>query len=608
LKTFHFHISNRKSPEPNSRREYRGFSEENKLHKLARRSDFCACFSYLFSLLSLLAVLNAAAWSQPLTGAISGRVVTEDGQPVPRATVSITASGMTNRRLSVNTDEEGNFRAEGLDAAAYVVSASAPGYVVRPKREAGARRARFNYIGEVVTFTMLKGGVITGRVMNVAGEPVVGVPVMAERVRDEDGRSLPAPEKVAASSQRQTDDRGVYRWYGLAPGSYVIYAGGSGGLSTRPTPFEGRMLIYHPSARRDAAAEITVRGGEEVSGIDIRYRSERSYIISGKITGLPATGGPVQIVLRKAGSDLLMATISPQPSGAESGYAIYGMPSGEYEIVAARDFSADEIAFASSPRRVVVNGHDVGGINLALAPLAALAGKVTVEKAARKCEAARDSRVNEIVVRARRDEPGEKDDAPASPFWSQPSGEANEAGAFSIRGLKAGRYRLETSLPGADWYVKEMRLGGAPATTGDVARNGVRLKSGERLPGALIKLGEGAAGLKGKVVAEGAARLPARMLAHLAPAEPEALDEALRFIEARVESDGIFSFSNLSPGKYWLLARAVPDSEPNDKPARPAAWDAAERAKLRREAEAAKIVIELKPCQRIRDYALRYGK
>ena len=553
-------------------------------------------------------MLNAAAWSQPLTGAISGRVVTEDGQPVPRATVSITASGMTNRGLSVNTDEEGNFRAEGLDAAAYVVSASAPGYVVRPKSEDGARRARFNYIGEVVTFTMLKGGVITGRVMNVAGEPVVGVPVMAERVRDEDGRPLPAPEKGAASSQRQTDDRGVYRWYGLAPGSYVICAGGSGGLPTRPTPFEGRMLIYHPSARRDAAAEIIVRGGEEVSGIDIRYRSERSYIISGKITGLPATGGPVQIVLRKAGSDLLVATTSPQPSGAESGYAIYGMPNGEYEIVAARDFSADENAFASSPRRVVVNGRDVGGIDLALAPLAALAGRVTVEKAVRKCEAARDSRLNEIAVRARRDEPGEKGDATPSPFWSQPSGEANEAGAFSIRGLKAGRYRLETPLPGADWYVKEMRLGGAPATADDLARNGVRLKSGERLSGALITLGEGAAALKGKVVAEGDIRLPAKMLAHLAPAEPEARDEALRFVEARVENDGLFSFGNLAPGKYWLLARPVPDSEPNDKPARPAAWDAAERAKLRREAEAANIVIELKPCQRVRDYMLRYGK
>ena len=552
--------------------------------------------------------LNVAAWSQPLIGAISGRVVTEDGQTVPRATVLITASGKTNRRMSINTDEEGNFRAEGLDAAAYVVSASAPGYVVRPRSEAGARRAGFNYIGEVVTVTMFIGGVITGRVVNAAGEPVVGVPVVAERVRDEDGRPLPTPEKVAASSLRQTDDRGVYRWYGLAPGSYVVCAGGSGGFSTRPTPFEGRTLICHPSATRDAAVDVTVRGGEELSGIDIRYRSERGYIISGKITALPATGGPVQIVLRKAGSDLLMATTSPHQSSAESSYVLYGVPNGEYEIIAARDFSGDENAFASAPRRVVVNGRDVGGIDLALAPMAALAGKVTVEKEARKCEAARDSRLNEVVVRARRDEPGEKGAAPPSPSWSQPSGEANEAGAFSIRGLKAGRYRLETPLPGADWYVKEMRLGGAPAAAGDLARNGVTLKSGERLSNALITLSEGAVGLKGKAVAEGEARLPARMLAHLAPAEPEARDEALRFAETRVESDGLFSFSNLAPGKYWLLARPVPDSDTNDKPARPAAWDAAERAKLRREAEAANVVIDLKPCQRVSDYIFHYGK
>jgi len=205
------------------------------------------------------------------------------------------------------------------------------------------------------------------------------------------------------------------------------------------------------------------------------------------------------LVLRKAGSDLLMATTSPQPSGAESGYALYGVPNGEYEIIAVRDFLGDENAFASAPRRVVVNGRDL-------------------------------------------------------------------------------------------------------------ARNGVTLKSGERLSNALITLGGGAAGLKGKVVAEGEARLPARMLAHLAPAEPEARDEALRFAETRVESDGLFSFSNLAPGKYWLLARPIPDSEPNDKPARPAAWDASERAKLRREAEAANVVIELKPCQRVSDYTFRYGK
>lgn len=208
-------------------------------------------------------------------------------------------------------------------------------------------------------------------------------------------------------------------------------------------------------------------------------------------------------------------------------------------------------------------------------------------------------------MRARRDEPDEKSDAPPSPLWSQPAGEANEVGAFSIRGLKAGRYRLEPLLPGADWYVKEMRLGGAPEVS--VARNGLTLKSGERLTGALITLGDGAAGLKGKIVAAGDARLPSRMRAHLAPAEPEARDEALRFAEAPVESDGAFSFSNVAPGKYWLLARPIAEA-PNDKPIRPAAWDTAERAKLRWETEATNIVIELKPCQRVSDYTLHYGK
>jgi hypothetical protein len=57
-----------------------------------------------------------------------------------------------------------------------------------------------------------------------------------------------------------------------------------------------------------------------------------------------------------------------------------------------------------------------------------------------------------------------------------------------------------------------------------------------------------------------------------------------------------------------LLARAIPDTELGDKPAKPVAWDALERAKLRKEAEAANSVVELKTCQRIRDFSLRWVK
>src|SRR6266852_3989447 len=71
---------------------------------------------------------NSSETKSPATGAITGRVVSE-GQPVPGATVFVVAIGAQNG-LRTGTDNDGNFKAEGLDAGAYRVSASSPGYVV----------------------------------------------------------------------------------------------------------------------------------------------------------------------------------------------------------------------------------------------------------------------------------------------------------------------------------------------------------------------------------------------------------------------------------------------------------------------------------------------
>jgi hypothetical protein len=62
----------------------------------------------------------------------------------------------------------------------------------------------------------------------------------------------------------------------------------------------------------------------------------------------------------------------------------------------------------------------------------------------------------------------------------------------------------------------------------------------------------------------------------------------------------------LAPGRYWILARAVPDKKSSEQPARPAAWDAESRVKLWRDAKAANSLIELQPCQNVRDHVLRY--
>src|SRR5205085_157909 len=76
-------------------------------------------------------------------------------------------------------------------------------------------------VGDSVTFTLTKGGVITGTVTGANG-PLVGVSVFATRVRDATGKKIFTA--IPSGFERRTDDRGVFRLYALPPGAYVLTA------------------------------------------------------------------------------------------------------------------------------------------------------------------------------------------------------------------------------------------------------------------------------------------------------------------------------------------------------------------------------------------------
>ena len=120
-------------------------------------------------------------------------------------------------------------------------------------------------------------------------------------------------------------------------------------------------------------------------------------------------------------------------------------------------------------------------------------------------------------------------------------------------------------------------------------------------------IGQDAAGLRGHVAvtAEGTA-IPAGLRVHLVPVERERVDNILRYSETLVDRDGSFVFTNLAPGRYLIVARLEPPAETQPTPPRPVAWDPTARTKLRRQAEAANTVVELKPCERLVDYALSF--
>ena len=438
---------------------------------------------------------------------------------------------------------------------------------------------------------------------------MIGIKVVAFRVRDLEGKPLQA---AINSSQRQTDDRGVYRFYGLQPGGYIVVANSNSNYSGG-SAYYGETPTYHPSSTRDAAAEVAVASGSEASGVDIRYRGETGRAVSGRVTNVDLGGsvGPLMVYLTYAGTGASFDLSYVNPSQGAAGFAFYGVPDGEYELNAERLEDGRNDGLSSQPRRVTVRGADVTGIELNLSLKSSIAGKVVLEPLPQRCDEKPQIALEEIILRAHRDDAVKT--PPANLFFPRET-VADEKGEFKLKPLVPARYRLRPSLPGENWYLKSITApspaparGAAPSSGADLGRSGVILKPGERASGITVTIAEGAASLRGRMTPEKeGARLPARLVVHLVPAEPASADNVLRYAEVFAERDGAFEFKNMAPGKYRISVRPSSDDEPIDRPVAPAAWDPNERAKLRKEAEAMKIEIELKPCQRAADQVVKY--
>ena len=261
-----------------------------------------------------------------------------------------------------------------------------------------------------------------------------------------------------------------------------------------------------------------------------------------------------------------------------------------------------------------MSGGDVTGVDLALEPLASIEGRAVIEPLpdlAQKtgCTGDRSARVEEVVIGARGNDKPRPEDRALGFFSYFQNTSPSEKGEFALRHLRAGVHRVDLQLPSNTLFIKSVTL--PPSTANvkpiDAAKGGLSLKSGDKVKGLVVTLSEGAAGLRGKVVTGEENKPPAiKMRVHVVPAEPEAVDEVLRYFELEAATDGSFSFMNIPPGKYWLVAREMSEQEQPQSDQKPVAWDAGGRMGLRFEGDASKIVTELARCQRVADFVLKY--
>lgn len=549
------------------------------------------------------------------SGSITGRVVNESGQPLSNALVFARAFGSSNPGRNTFADAEGNFQLKGLDTGLYSLSAFAPAYVM-PARDPKDLQDNLLRVGDSVKLTLFKGAVLTGTVTNSAGEPVIAVPVHVQMVRDAEGKRKTVGVELGA---RTTDDRGIYRIYGLQPGTYVVFAGVTGSFGFSLTPYNSDVPTYSPSSTRDNAAEITLRSGDEITGVDIRYRGEPGHVASGSVIGTasPETPGSYMVNLAAVSNGKpIWSNNTSQPPMAK-GFAFDGLADGEYDLWS-NSFITGEVGI-SEPRRIRIKGADVTGIELTTKPLASVSGRLILE--ASKDPACKDKRrpqlAETLVYTQREDKP------PGLAFerFVAAQGSPRKDGDFALRNLAPGQYFFSAQFYAKYWYLESITLpsasASASATTSatasasatakanvtDAASKWTALKLGDRITGLDVKLAEGAASLRGRIAVQSGESLPAGMLFYLVPAEREKTGDALHFYASRINDDGTFTLNNLAPGRYWSIARTPADNELPAKLSRPDQSES--RLRIRREAELAKHELELKPCENKTDFEWR---
>ena len=577
---------------------------------------------------------------------LAGRVIGESGEPVPDVTVSLSPRISAIRMnagppYTVGVDEGGNFRFEGLDPGLYEVFAALPGFVTESDALTGRSLGPYRP-GDNITVRLVKGGVVTGTVTDQQGQPLAALNVRAMRVRDLDGSAPPNP--FPFGNEDRTDDRGVYRIYGLRPGLYIVYAGG---YLNSPFPYSaggGEAATFYPSGTRDTAAEVSVRAGQEMGGLDIRLRDDPTRRVTGTIESPTGAFGDfgVGINLTYASTAMPAGTVFLNPnSTTDRSFFFDSIADGEYDLQATAN-GRDGVTLASAPQRISVRGADVTGLRLTLTPLASASGTLRFEPAAEagrsapeSCKADRASQLPQetLITAAAADKTRAKPGSIFSRLAVAQSAAPDDTGAFTIRTLEAGRYRLSVRLFDEALYVRAIqtpapapaptpqrapgagaqRTATTTATAAAVSRDVFDVKTGQQLSGLLVRVAEGAAALSGSVApAEPAAGAPttplpsfSQLRVYLVPQERERAEDTLRYYEAPITGDSMFAFKNIAPGRYLVLARPFVVEAGQSTP-RPAALDAGTRAILRREAESANTTVELQPCQRKAEFTLRF--
>ena len=552
---------------------------------------------------------TVAAGSAGVTGTV---VVAGTGQPARRARVTLNATEGGGSRTAM-TDDDGRYTFNDLAAGRYTVSVSKTGHVgitygqTRPGRPGTPIQLTEGQKFEA-NLQLPRGSVITGTVVDEYGEATAGTQVRVMRYVMQGGRRT-----LQQAGNGSTDDRGIYRVFGLQPGDYIVSAvprnvgpgvdvarlqaelaavreriasaaPGDGTvareLATRAGMLQGQLPqadeqatgyapVYFPGTVSPAqAGAVTLNIGEERASVDFQLVRVPLARIDGTVVN--STGQPtdnVQITLTDAAASVPGAITMGVRADADGRFHLANVPPGSYRLIARAAVSQPG---SSSPAPGPFGGRGVRPLG-PMSTAVRLWGSVDVPVDGRNLTNVLVTLQQGLTVSGRIAFQGSAQPptdltrirvnlSPADPgvMGGQPqnaAGVVDASGKFTITSVIPGLYRLTAGGAGNGWFVDSAIIDGQ-----DTLDFPFEVKPGSAPTGGVITFTDKQAQLTGRITNQRGQPAPEQTLILYPADERYWVPQSRRIRSTRPSTDGQFSFTGIPAGDYKIVAMV--DVEP----------------------------------------------
>jgi hypothetical protein len=507
---------------------------------------------YSAAVLLTILILSASLCAQSTTketakvprGSISGRVTIKD-RGVPGVAIGLRKGDMfmpSEPFQRTTTDQDGFYRIANLAAGSYSITAAVPAFVMSDAKE---NRMKNVLVGEDenvegINFALVRGGVITGRVIDADGHPVIEQQVNvypAEMYEQRVQRAIYAVGSV------QTDDRGVYRVFSLNAGRYKVAVGRSDdemSVTYSPSRSNAYKQVFYPDVTDQAKATVVeVTEGSEASNIDITVgRANQTFSAGGQIVdenGQPAPNLRIG-VQRQIGQRIEYMNNSTM-ANSRGDFILEGLVPGKYTAFL---LGTPNSSLRIEPFSFDVSDHDVTGLIAKLTRGASIAGTVILENG--------DKAILAQLLKFQLRGYGVVSTDGGGTYSSSSSSSLGPDGSFLLSGLPPGMINLIFSAPGNPFPPKGFTISKIERD-GVFNPRGLEVKQGEQLTGVRVFVAYGTATIRGVVAVENGS-LPPNSRIFVRIAKPG--DQFSNLRPAIVDERRHFLMEGLPAGNYEL--------------------------------------------------------